>query len=75
MDRVWRWGYVAICLLAIAAAGVIARGVAHVELKFATVAVDAAPVPQALCAAKADRQPGLPEAACAKQASRTAAVC
>jgi hypothetical protein len=37
---VWRWGYIAICLLAIAAAGAIARGeVANAELRLVAVAV------------------------------------
>jgi hypothetical protein len=51
-DRVWRWGYIAICLLAIVAAIVIARGGgSNAELGFARVVIDAAPVFPEICTA------------------------
>lgn len=52
MERAWTWGYVAICLLALAAAGAIARGrVAHEDLRIAAVAIDPTRVFEDICAA------------------------
>ena len=58
MERAWPWGYVAICLLALAAAGAIARGgVANVELRMAGVAVDATRVFGDVCIDQSDPDP------------------
>lgn len=52
MDRVWRAGYMAVSLLAIAAAGAIAGGeAANAELRFATVAIRPALPVQDICLA------------------------
>ncbi|WP_241027267.1 hypothetical protein [Variovorax sp. RKNM96] len=54
MDRVWTAGYMTVSLLAIAAACAVAGGEpANAELRFATVAIGAAPLVQDICSAGA----------------------
>ncbi|MDM0001061.1 hypothetical protein QTI24_20800 [Variovorax sp. J22P240] len=75
MEAVWRWGYLAICLIAIAAAGVIAKGgAAHVELELATAAITARPVFQDICSASGDQRHTPPDSACAKAPESQAAA-
>jgi hypothetical protein len=79
MEPIWRWGYLAICLIAIAAAGVIAKGgAANVELELATAAIKATPVFQDICSASGNQGQNPPDSACSKaqesQASASA-VC
>jgi hypothetical protein len=55
IKRAWTWGYAAICLLALVAAGAIARGrVAKEELRIAAVAIDPTRVFEDICAASGD---------------------
>lgn len=55
MDRASGWGFMTISVLAIGAAGVIARGeVADAELRFTTVAVKTAAALQDICSANGD---------------------
>jgi len=69
MDRVWSVGYMTVSLLAIAAACAVAGGeTAKAELRFATVALHAAPLPQDLCSASSNRLAGPTEQACANAA-------
>ena len=66
MDRVWSVGYMAVSLLAIAAACAVAGGeVAKAELRFATVALRAVPLPQDICSAGGNRDVASAERACA----------
>jgi hypothetical protein len=66
-DRACRWGFMAICLIAVAAAGVIARGgIANAELRLAAAAVTAAPVVgQDICSADGAQRFSTAERACA----------
>lgn len=66
MDRGWSAGYMAVSLLAIAAACAVAGGeVAKAELRFATVALRAAPLPQDICSAGGNRYAASAKQACA----------
>ena len=54
-DRAWRLGYMTVSLLAIASAAAIAGGeTGSAELRFATAAVRAVPLPQDICSASGD---------------------
>ncbi|MDM0049847.1 hypothetical protein [Variovorax sp. J22R115] len=75
MEAAWRWGYLAICLIAIAAAGVIAKGgAARAELELATAAIKARPVFQDICSASGDQRRTPPDSACAKAPESQAAA-
>ncbi|MGJ7603591.1 hypothetical protein ACSFA7_04550 [Variovorax sp. LT1R20] len=66
MDRVWTAGYMTVSLLAIAAACAVAGGEpANAELRFATVAIGAAPLVQDICSAGAAPHPSPLAQACA----------
>ncbi|MDP9920695.1 hypothetical protein J2W24_006377 [Variovorax boronicumulans] len=70
MARVWSAGYMTVSLLAIAAACAVAGGeTAKAELRFATVALHAAPLPQDICSAGSSRYVGPMEQACASAAA------
>jgi len=62
MDFVWRWGYMAVCLLTMAGAAAVASGeAASAELKLATGAL-ASPVPVPdICTADSRRAGYLPD--------------
>lgn len=65
-DRAWRLGYMAVSLLAIAAAAAIACGeTASAELRFATAAVHATPLSADICSANGEPQSGAPTRSCA----------
>lgn len=69
MDRVWSAGYMAVSLLAIAAACAVAGGeTAKAELRFATVGLHAAPLPQDICSAGSNPHAGPTQQACANAA-------
>ena len=58
MDRVWSAGYMAASLLAIVASCAVAGGeAANAELRFAAVAIGAAPLVQDICSAGAGPRP------------------
>lgn len=63
MDRVWTAGYMTVSLLAIAAACAVAGGEpANAELRFAAVAIGAAPLAQDICSAAAPHPSPLAQA-------------
>lgn len=64
-DLAWCLGYVAVSLLAIAAAGVIACGeTASAELRMVTAVVRAAPLVQDICSTNGDPKSGAVKQAC-----------
>lgn len=64
MDRLWLWGYMAICLLAITAVVVIARGGApDADMGLVTVVIDG--VPLDICRTNGDQRPGPAGQTCA----------
>lgn len=70
MERAWSVGYMAVSLLAIAAACAVAGGeAAKAELRFATVALHAAPLPQDICSASSNQLAEPTQQACANAAA------
>lgn len=69
MDRAWSVGYMTVSLLTIAAACAVAGGeTAKAELRFVTVALHAAPLPQDICSTDSNRYAGSVEHVCASAA-------
>jgi hypothetical protein len=79
MDRAWSVGYMTVSLLAIVAACAVAGGeAANAELRFATVALGKATLPQDICTAGGDAYAGAVKQACAsarEHGSETSGVC
>jgi hypothetical protein len=75
MDLALRWGYMSVCLVAVAAATAIAGGAtATAELKLATAATSVPAPPQDICSA-AGAQPPPTKRACANTHTKDAAAC